>query len=1408
MTEGQPPVPDEEPVAADRARPEQDGLVWGSGSGVALAGAIGNRALARLSGGNPNPQTGTGRRRGLSPASELIRVLARDANAPPPPDRDTLVSNAISQVLTSYENLTVQIPAVKPPAPGAPQQAAPAPTDAGAPAPPTPLSFASPYYINRSSGDTGAAGGQHALGAPGVRAWFDALPGDVRVGKGTPDALQAAMQQAVDQGLLNATWPPTSQNLRDFMGRVGLGVDCSGFVYQALMAANVSLTGTGLTGLTTPQTTNAANTSSQEIGRSGGARVTSPGDLRVGDVVQLAPNASHAVGHVRIVTAVRAGADFVEYDTAESTTRVGSGPQSSTWRVPTAGPMDTAHLQVNLDGTWRPEPSGRESSYWRRLAVPAPATPAPATAPVSPSTGPASVARVLARAEPRADGWNVADRTVGATWRFPITGLTQGLDTDDANPATAESAKHRAVAIVPTSVSAQNLEVLVHFHGNNLGERERVSASESGMAKGTVRDVEGDLIPQQIAASGRNLIAILPQGTVAGGSLKTKFGITDLRGYVTDVLTQVVTHVNNEDGTKNLTSLTPVRIEISGHSGGGPSAVGAATAMQPSAGVIDDQWVAAPPLLLFDAINGIEELKTVTALVRGWLDDDFRRLLSHSEADAATLLGRRGLKFRSTYTSGVYHATNAKDEPRTYQYPPHPPVTVPANLSLEAQLDDWFAHHNAELASNATTLRQQYVVKHWTGTHDFTVGAGSLQTGSRTTVADVTAAPGAPATSTQAPDQAQGNLADALSQLSPIDRVVPPAATGTVARSRRTTLARQGPPPPARQPPGSSGTHDGTRYVVYQDEVRSGGTKAWRNNNPGNIVGGAWANQHGAIGTAFRMAVFPDEATGAAAIPALLHTARFQAMTIREAISTYAPPSENDTESYIRSVTRGAGVPDTTLLSALTEDQIGLIVGVIRRVEGWAEGTTYYRTGPDWVRALLGPAPAPPPPPPTTPPVTGTPPPAHTDAGDTIDPGDSRLADLTPSTDGAPAMLLLQRAVLARATYPAGKERDSGYWGTPGHGLLAADLGEKIAADLLSDPQYYAAAPEILNGYWIVDMVAAVRTIQAKGKLDALASVCSSTGAWFRVGLAVDVVRDPEHFDPTPALGKLSDQDYAGFTGKTRQGQQVTDASGKPVGSQVDELKTAAADLKELKFITDPNTSSLDLLSPELTRRYRTETPWAHEDYPGGVTGPNEARAVQMATDLSAIRPERRANSGPSRVVGQDDLQQRRMPEYISRQLVEVPGLAGYQLNSHAAAAYAEMRAAAAKDGVALDPAGGAGSGVFYRTPEQSASSSAASGNRNAVAKFSSHNLGLAVDLKMSYPGHPLAETTTRPMRNVIDMRSSPAHKWVFLRGARWGFYPYQNEPWHWEYNPDGFRDTFMGEYRAWLATQPAGSHR
>jgi hypothetical protein len=240
------------------------------------------------------------------------------------------------------------------------------------------------------------------------------------------------------------------------------------------------------------------------------------------------------------------------------------------------------------------------------------------------------------------------------------------------------------------------------------------------------------------------------------------------------------------------------------------------------------------------------------------------------------------------------------------------------------------------------------------------------------------------------------------------------------------------------------------------------------------------------------------------------------------------------------------------------------------------------------------------------------------------------------------------------------------------------------------------------------------------------------------------------------------------------------------------------------QFITDPQASSLDLLGPQLSARYRNFQ-WHRLDFPGNAegeaAGPNEGRAREMVRNLNTIRPERRANIGGDPVVTETQFSRRRMRQYVDEQAIEVPGTGGFRLNRHANEKFVEMRAAAHADGVELAPAGGRGS--FYRAPEVSQAASAGQ-NPVAIAGFSAHNLGLAIDLQMSAGTQRYQETTTRPMQNVVDMRQSPVHKWMFIHGARFGFHPYQVEPWHFEYNPPGFPALFMREYDEWVAAQPA----
>lgn len=226
----------------------------------------------------------------------------------------------------------------------------------------------------------------------------------------------------------------------------------------------------------------------------------------------------------------------------------------------------------------------------------------------------------------------------------------------------------------------------------------------------------------------------------------------------------------------------------------------------------------------------------------------------------------------------------------------------------------------------------------------------------------------------------------------------------------------------------------------------------------------------------------------------------------------------------------------------------------------------------------------------------------------------------------------------------------------------------------------------------------------------------------------------------------------------------------------------------ELKFIHDPRTSGLDVLDPELSEHFR-EFDWQENDFPGGPEGPNEQFADVMVDALDLVLPERRANSTGDAVVLRAEATEP-VWDYITNQWVSVPDQERWKLNRHALESFVRMREQAKTEGVDLFILSA------HRNPLVAQRNAARAGNPNAVASFSSHSLGLAIDFKLSHrEDFSVSETTTRPMAEVVRMRESPVHKWLLLRGEEFGWYPYQNEPWHWEYNPPGFRDIYWADF-------------
>ncbi|HYF96333.1 MAG TPA: hypothetical protein VD969_29350 [Symbiobacteriaceae bacterium] len=147
--------------------------------------------------------------------------------------------------------------------------------------------------------------------------------------------------------------------------------------------------------------------------------------------------------------------------------------------------------------------------------------------------------------------------------------------------------------------------------------------------------------------------------------------------------------------------------------------------------------------------------------------------------------------------------------------------------------------------------------------------------------------------------------------------------------------------------PYGSVSFDHGMKVCYPDGTcKVNGTKSWRNNNPGNIRGGTWAAEHGAIGINNEMAVFPTEQMGWQAMIALLTGPTYHFRTIEGAIGRWAPETDgNDTEAYIRYVVTRTGFARQTPMASLTADQLAAMARTMSEHEGWKVGEV--QTGVD-----------------------------------------------------------------------------------------------------------------------------------------------------------------------------------------------------------------------------------------------------------------------------------------------------------------------------------------------------------------------------------------------------------------------------------------------------------------------------
>lgn len=124
------------------------------------------------------------------------------------------------------------------------------------------------------------------------------------------------------------------------------------------------------------------------------------------------------------------------------------------------------------------------------------------------------------------------------------------------------------------------------------------------------------------------------------------------------------------------------------------------------------------------------------------------------------------------------------------------------------------------------------------------------------------------------------------------------------------------------------------------------------------------------------------------------------------------------------------------------------------------------------------------------------------------------------------------------------------------------------------------------------------------------------------------------------------------------------------------------------------------------------------------------------------------------------------------------------QLHRAAHDAYLRMKAAAEADGIAahlLTITSGYRSVAHQRRLWAEAlnryGSPQAAHRWVAPPGGSPHHTGRAIDLWLG---------SRNSSANTPALRATVAYKWLVCNAGRFGFFPYANEPWHWEFNPDG----------------------
>lgn len=134
----------------------------------------------------------------------------------------------------------------------------------------------------------------------------------------------------------------------------------------------------------------------------------------------------------------------------------------------------------------------------------------------------------------------------------------------------------------------------------------------------------------------------------------------------------------------------------------------------------------------------------------------------------------------------------------------------------------------------------------------------------------------------------------------------------------------------------------GNAVIYYDDSGKlwlfEGGTRTWRNQNPGNMVVGKYSRKNGMIGKAGGFAVFPDYSSGHLALLDLLIN-EYGNFDLVQLMEKFAPPHENKTKKYVKFITKQTGVKESVKIQNYSKSEFKKLWVAIEKFEGWTVGT-------------------------------------------------------------------------------------------------------------------------------------------------------------------------------------------------------------------------------------------------------------------------------------------------------------------------------------------------------------------------------------------------------------------------------------------------------------------------------------